>query len=131
MAKRKLAVVAPADNMRPDDPSLRTTPIKMDGIDYTMCLDLRSLAAGEARLNRAGASINLIQALPRLNLESTMVIFPCSIQRFHPNIGFEEAQKLVSLNNLWDIVAAVQSAWEQAMPAPKPDSGTDPPPPSQ
>lgn len=105
------------------DPTLPKTPITIDGKEYNLCFDFGALAEAEAAFNAQGYAVNLLAALPSLNLSSTRIIFAASLRNFQADIDYKDAVKLVTLKNVYTIADAVINAWKEALPEPEPDSG--------
>ena len=103
----------------PADPTLPKTPVTIDGKEYNLCFDLGALAVAEAALNAEGHNVNLLAALPQLNLANTRVIFAAALRTFHPNISFDDAVKMVSFANVYTIANAIAEAWQSALPGPE------------
>jgi len=100
----------------PADPTLPKTSITIDGTDYDLCFDLGALAEAEAALNAEGRDVNLLAALPTLNLSNTRLIFAAALRTFHPRISYDEAVSMVTLANVYLIAQAIQDAWKAALP---------------
>ena len=104
------------------DATLPKTPVVLGGKTYNLCLDLGALAEAETEINgellRAGRkeSVNLLFALPALNLASVRLIFAAAIRKFHPEISFDEACALVTLVTVYDIAKRIQDVWDAASP---------------
>lgn len=109
MTKRKIADT-------PIDPTLPNTPIEIDGKKLDLCFDLGALAEAEDHFLREGKDVNILTALPRLNLSNVRVLFAASLRKFHPEYTFDAAVKLVTLANLYLITNLIQQAWQDAMP---------------
>ena len=77
------------------DPTLPKTPVTLDGIEYTLCLDLNALAQAESELTAAGHKVNILYALPELVLSSVRVLFLAGLRRFHPELasGFSRGRR--------------------------------------
>ena len=112
MPKRKVADSA-------IDPTLPSTPVMIGDKEYRLCFDLAALAEAESHFNTQGHEVNLLRELPVLNLSSISVIFPCAIHKFHPEIAFEDAQKLITFPILYVIAGAVTDAWSKSVPEPE------------
>lgn len=106
------------------DPTFATTEIEIMGKKYTMCFDMGALAEAEMYFRRAGEDVNLLGAFPQPGLQSVLVMFPCAIHKFHPEIGFKEAQAIVSksMKGIYAVATAIWMAWNEAMPEPEPDA---------
>jgi hypothetical protein len=48
------------------------------------------------------------------------VIFGAALRAFHPEITFEQAMALITLQNVYLIANAVSEAWTAALPEPEP-----------
>ena len=98
------------------DPILPTTPLVIDGKVYEMCLDLGALAEAETQFNHAGFDVNLVYALPSLNLASTRILFAASLQYKHSEMPFEDRINLLKLPNVLAAANAIAEAWKASMP---------------
>jgi hypothetical protein len=101
------------------DPTLPKTPIEIDGKTYFLCFDLGALAEAESYFDAQGHNVNLLMALPRINLANARIVFPCALHKFHPEIEFGDAQKLLNFQNTWIVAGAIRDAWEAAVPEAK------------
>lgn len=102
------------------DPTLPKTPIEINGKTYDLCFDLGALAEAEQALNREGHHVNLLAALPVLNLTNVRVIFAAAIRKFHPEISYDEAVGMITFLNLYAIANIIAEAWKAALPEPEP-----------
>lgn len=112
MAKRHIANT-------PADPTLPSTPIEINGVTYHLCFDFGALAEAEADFNRQGHRVNLLTALPELNLVNTRILFAASVHKYHPELRFEQAIALVTFRNVYAVVQKISEAWNEAMPEPE------------
>jgi hypothetical protein len=55
--------------------------------------------------------VNLLVSLTSLTLDGVKEVFPCALHRFHPTIGFSEAQSMVTLQSVYPIATAIVEAW--------------------
>jgi hypothetical protein len=105
------------------DPTLPKTPITIDGKTYNLCFDLGALAEAEMAINaelaKAGVMdrVSLLLELPSQTLGSMRKIFAAAVRKFHPELGFDEAMRLIKMPDLYTVALAVQEAWKAAMPA--------------
>ncbi|SRR5579883_642892 len=114
------------------DPTLPKTPVTVSGKTYNLCLDMGALAEAETAINQEAGSldaINLLSALPVLNLANLRIIFAAALRTFHPDISFEEGKKLIAYDDLVEVLVKVQEAWASSVPAP--EDREDPPHPSE
>jgi hypothetical protein len=109
MAYRKIAEVVA-------DPTLPSTSLEIDGITYSLCFDLRAMAEAQQYFKRQGHEVNLLQALPNIDLDSCLVIFPCIVHKYHPELSWDEAQKLITLATLYPIATKIGEAWQAGVP---------------
>lgn len=109
---KKTPVVTP-------DPTLPTAKVTIAGKEYTLCLDQRALAEAEMALIREGHNVNLLYAYMQLNLSNLMVIFPCTLRKFHPEISFDEAQGMVNTLTSIPIAQAIAPLWNDSLPDPE------------
>lgn len=110
------------------DPTLPKTPIEIAGKTYFLCFDLGALAEAESHFDAQGHEVNLLRALPRINLANARIVFPCAIHKFHPEIDFFQAQKLLTFENMWLVAEAIGEAWKAAIPEAEAKSETGNPP---
>ena len=108
------------------DPTLPTTEIEIDGKTYRMCFDLFALAQAERDFIRQGIDVDILSALPQSNLNSTLVLFAASIHKFHPEVAFEDAQRLVTIPKSYEVRAAVVAAWNKSLPLPSDEGKGNP-----
>lgn len=115
------------------DPTLPKTPIEIGGKTYNLCFTFGALARAEAAINaelaRTGSPerVYLLLALPGLTFESIAVLFAAGLWTFHPEVGFEAARKMVTLDKVFEISRAIQAAYVAAMP----EKANDHPPAAQ
>lgn len=110
----------------PADPTLPKTPITIDGNVYNLCFDFAALAEAESALNAEGHNVNLLAALPTLNLANTRTVFAAALRTFHSDIAFDDAVKLVNFGNAYTIAGAIADAWEAAIPKTETKPGNAP-----
>jgi hypothetical protein len=102
------------------DPTLPKTPVTVGGKTYNLCLDLGALAEAEAALIAEGHhEVNLLYALPNQNLSNTRIIFAAALRKFHPEISFDDAKKLLTFDGLYTVAVKIQEAWQAAIPEPE------------
>lgn len=118
---KKKATTAPVS-----DPTIETTDIVINGKAYRMCFDLGALAQAEDALIAEGHDVNLLHALPRLNLSSVRVIFAASIRKFHPEITYEDALALLTMPYVYKAGVAIHEAWEKSLAEPDPEAKQNP-----
>lgn len=125
MAKRRKVANTVAD------PTLGTTEIEIKGKKYTLCFDMGALAEAEMHFRRAGERVNLLDAFPEVSLASVLIIFPCAIHKFHPEIGYKDAQNIIgkSLKAIYGVAPFIMQAWSEALPEVDPDAKPRPPSP--
>lgn len=119
----------PNEKKRRVDPSLPFSVITLGGNEYRMCFDLGALAEAEESLVAKGHDVNLLAALPRLNLNSTRILFAASLYAFQPEISFQQALALVTPQSLFQVASAVVDAWKESMPEPDVSASQNPPEP--
>lgn len=104
------------------DPLLPKTPVTIDGKTYNLCFDLGALAEAETAINgeraRKGEQpLNLLMVLPAMNLANIRIVFAAALRKFHPEIDFEKAQKMLTLSNLYDVATRIREAWDKSSAA--------------
>lgn len=105
------------------DPTLPKVPIEIDGKQYFLSFDLGALAEAKWHFAKQGHTVNLLQALTALDIDNLMVIFPCAVHKHHPELSFEDAQRLLSIPVLYAVAAATAAAWRESMPKPAEKGG--------
>jgi hypothetical protein len=110
------------------DPTLPHVPLVIQGKEYFLCFDLGALAEAKHYFALKGHKINLLVALAELDVDNLMVLFPCALHKHHPEISFEDAQKLISFPVLYALSGAVAEAWAQSMPKPTKEAPNANPP---
>lgn len=111
------------------DPTLPTTSITIQGKEYFLCFDLGALAEAKHHFARQGVTVNVLQALAALDVDNLMILFPCAIHKHHPEVSFQDAQKLLSIPILFGLSHVVAAAWAQSMPTKDPGEKPSPNPP--
>lgn len=111
------------------EPTVDATTVVIGEKVYRMCFDLGSLAEAEHAMVEAGHEVNLLYALPKVNLESTRILFAASLQRYHSELGFEERLDLLTLPYVLVAANAIADAWTRSIP--KTDGKANPPQPRQ
>jgi hypothetical protein len=107
------------------DATLPRTPITVRGKEYNLCFDLGALAEAEMAINADFARakmperVNLLVSLSELNLRNVRIMFAAAVRTFHPELGFEEAQKLLAVGDVFRVAAAITDAWSEAVPEPE------------
>jgi len=107
------------------DATLPRTAIQIRGKEYYLCFDLGALAEAETAINAElgregrGDTVNLLYALPAQNLASTRIIFAAAVRTFHPELSFEEARQLPTLEDLYTVAVKVREAWAQSRVEPE------------
>lgn len=128
MAKKSVRSITPI----PVDPTIETTDVVIGDKVYRMCFDLRSLAIAEEKLVGEGHNVNLLVALPRMDkIVNIRILFAASIQRFHPEIDFEDGLNLLNISNIYKVANAIASAVEKSMSVPDKDVKANPIEPGQ
>lgn len=114
---------ATSDDVRP---TLLFTEIAIEGTTYKMCFNLGALAKAETELLAQGHDVNILTALPSLNLSSTIILFAASLRKFHPEIPFEDAKELLTLPYVMVAANAIADAWKKALPPVEEDAKANP-----
>jgi hypothetical protein len=93
------------------------TPIEINGKTYDLCFDFAELAKSERLYRSQGHQFNLMFAMPEFTFGSLQVVFPCLVRTHHPELTWEQAQELVTLQSASAIALAVAAALEGASSA--------------
>jgi hypothetical protein len=96
---------------KPTAIDLTKTPIDVGGKTYFMCFDLDALSDAEEYFNQRGANVNLLRSLSSLGLKSVRQVFPCALHTHHPELGFKEAQKLLTIQATYSVAEAIVGIW--------------------
>jgi hypothetical protein len=116
MSKAKKQADAPAV-----DPTSPPVELTVNGSTYMLTFDFKSLSEAEFAFNRAGQHVNILVALPELNLFAVRTIWPCALHRHHPGISFEDAQAMIDHDTVFPIATAIANVWTKSLPEPKPN----------
>lgn len=106
-----------------NDPTLPKTPVVIGGTTYNLCFTFGALAMAEHTINTAlrgsgsKEQVNLMEALSELGMYNVCVLFAAGVHQFHPQLGFEEARRLVDFSNYHAVAQAVIDGFAAAMPA--------------
>jgi hypothetical protein len=107
------------------DATLPRTPVMIGGKEYFLCFDLGALAESETAINvefaraKLPERVNLLVSLSELNLKNVRILFAAAVRTFQPELGFEEAQELLALGDIFRVVAALEASWSAAVPEPE------------
>jgi hypothetical protein len=115
MARRNRRKVANT----PVDPTSAGVPIVLAGKTYHLCFDLGALAEAEVYFQQQGHDVNLLVAMPVLNMRTVLTIFPCALHKHHPDISFKDAQRMVNLETMYPIANKIAEAWIASSPEPE------------
>jgi hypothetical protein len=99
---------------KPATTDLPKTPIEIGGKTYFMCFDMDALSDAEEYFNQRGANVNLLRSLSSLGLRSVRQVFPCALHTHHPELGFKEAQKLLTIQATYSVAEAIVGIWSPA-----------------
>jgi hypothetical protein len=112
--KRKKTPSSPTVESQSTQPDLSRIPVEIEGKTFNLCFEFAALAEAERFFQRQGHRVNLILALPNLSLESVREVFPCAARKYHPELSWEQAQALVTMQSVYPIATAIVQAWDQA-----------------
>ncbi len=98
------------------DPTQPDYELTLGDHTYSLCFDFGSLAEAESKFLRQGHNVNLLAALPELNLSSTRLLFAASLHKFHPEVKYEDAVAMVTLANVFSIAEAIANTWTKSLP---------------
>jgi hypothetical protein len=79
-----------------EDKSLPFLPFQVDGVEFKLCTDFDAWADAEYKFSLEGYNANLLRSFLSLNFGTTRNLFACSLQHYHPEIGFEQALKMLT-----------------------------------
>lgn len=113
------------------NPTLPYTRLTLNGEEYKLAVTHRGLALAEEELDRRGLNVTLLTEKARLiqgKLRAVSVLFAAALIPYQPDTNFLEAQELVTDDNLWDVLAALDAANAKCFPDPEEEeSPADPP----
>jgi hypothetical protein len=112
--KKKKVPTSPAVETTSTKPDLSRIPVEIDSKTYNLSFEFSDLAKAERLFRSQGHRFSLLLALPELSLESVRVVFPCAANRHHPDLSWEQAQALVTMQSVYPIATAIVQAWEGA-----------------
>jgi hypothetical protein len=105
---------APIVQSETEKPDLARMPVEISGETYFLSFEFSALAEAERFFKRQGHRFNLLLALPDLGLESIREVFPCAARLHHPELTWEQAQALVTMDSVYPIATVIQEAWNAA-----------------
>lgn len=112
--KRKKTPSSPAVESQSTQPDVSRIPVEIDGKTFNLSFEFSALAEAESFFQRQGHRVNLIFAMPNLSLESVRQVFPCAARKHHPELTWEQAQALVTMQSVYPIATAIVQAWDGA-----------------
>lgn len=96
------------------DPTLPFTPVTIDGTAYRLCYDFEAIGQIEAELEAAGhRDINLLVSSWTINARTLPTLFAAGVRTYHPELGFEDAKRLVNFRNAMELTVAIRKAQGQ------------------
>lgn len=122
MSKRRSTPTKLAPKPVSAPPDLPTVDIEIGGVIYKACFDFQALYDAEEQLLRLGhKDANLLRIFPQLSASSARRLFAVAIQRFHPQIPFDERVRLVGTDPraIWLVGEKLAELWLYSMPKPK------------
>jgi hypothetical protein len=93
---------------------LDNMPVEINGKTFVLSFEFGALAESEQFFKRKGHRVCLILALPDFGLESIREVFPCAAHTHHPELTWEAAQALVTMESVYPIATVIQQAWNAA-----------------
>ena len=117
MKKKKEVPVSQAvaaDSAKPAELDLSNMPVQINGKTYSLSFEFGALAEAERHFKRQGHRVSLILALPDFGLESIREVFACAARSHHPELGWEAAQELVTMESVYSVATVIQQAWNLA-----------------
>ena len=110
--KKKIeASTTVADKPAPD---VSNIPVEMGSKTYNLCFEFIELGKAETWFRSQGHRFNLLFALPDLTLDNIRIVFPCAAHKHHPELTWEEAQALVTMESAYPIATAIVQAWDRS-----------------
>jgi hypothetical protein len=94
------------------------TPVAVGGHRFDMCFTLGAIAEAQQRFDHRGLEANLLEAMPTLTLANVRILFPCTLRKYHRDLDFASAQRLVTWEAVYAIAGALMTAWHAAAPEP-------------
>ena len=99
-----------------DKPALDVSkiPVEIGSKTYNLCFEFIELGKAETWFRSLGHRFNLLFALPNLTLENIGIVFACAAHKHHPELTWEEAQALVTMESAYPIATAIVMAWDRS-----------------
>jgi hypothetical protein len=114
-----------SNKSKPVDPTVETVGITLNDVTYSLAFDFESLAQAEQELNAEGHGINLLACLPVPNLSTIRPLFAAAVRKFHPDLDYHAATKLVTPFNASAIATTLLTAWNKSLPEPEPKGNVE------
>jgi len=94
---------------------LEKTSIEINGKTYYLCFDLKRLAEAESFYRRQGYNVNLLVNLSEFTLSGTRDALPCLLRPFHPELTWDQAQDLFSLDVAYKLGGIIAEVMQKAL----------------
>jgi len=101
------------------DPTLPKVSLELAGETWQLCFDYAALAIAEQKLAEAGRLINMLVVMDmrELGAERLPFAFFAALVRCHPEITFEKAAGMVTLETAGQIYTKVVDAYVASCPS--------------
>jgi hypothetical protein len=105
------------------DPTIPTRVVPTAIGDVVLTLDFGVLMDSEARLIKQGHDVSLMQAFNLRSFSALREFFVIAAKHHQPELTYEGACKLVTIQNIGLLSDAIVGVYEAAMPAPPAGEG--------
>ena len=101
------------------DPTLPKVSLELAGETWQLCFDYAALAIAEQKLRAAGHDVNMLIAMNMRELGAVKLpaVFFAGLVRHHPEITWEKAESLLTLETYETIYCAVVQAYIASCPS--------------
>lgn len=98
------------------DPTEPTVSVTIKDVEYRLTFDFESLAQAEYELNAEGHNVNLLACMPIPTLSTIRPLFAAAVRKYHPDLDYDAAIRLVTPINAQVIASSLLNAWNNFLP---------------
>ena len=116
------------------DPTLPDVSVEINGKVYRLAYTFAALALAQAKLKTVNGTINVFRAVMFTDVDpiDLCVLFYAGLQANHPDLTYDEACELITLQNYGDVFKACYKAYTESMAPPdSKEDAANPPEPEQ
>lgn len=99
------------------NPTIPDVAIEVDGRSFRLCFDFQALAIAKAKMKAVGVYVNILKALDfrEVDVDTLPALFFAAALRFQPDLSWENANKLITMQTCTGIFGGLAVAYRMAM----------------